>query len=418
VILTGDVLTYSRREKTGRVEGRASLEGGEASGSAASARFELTGDERFLRSVTLERGARCSFSSGGKGPGGRVIEAETIRLQSFPEFSKVRSVDAVGNARLSLAASSGESGLVRAGEIGLALDREGRIESWTAAGDAFMDSTDSSGGKRELAAGTISFLVREGLLSARTSEGALARLESDEARIEAPTIGLAEGADNAEASNGVRCLLKPRSAGAPVGFFARGEPVFVTSRAMKSLGQERRLHFEGDVRAWQGEETLQAGELDVLQDTGGAGARKGVTAGFPHGGRDETHPRRIEAGGNEMTYTPSDRVVAFRGRSFVKIPDARLAAATVSVGFSEGEKRVKELRARTAVIFVFGDYEGRGDEAVYDPVAETLVLTGHPLLVEKGRGSSGGDKLTFRLGDGRILIENKGRGRSISVVKS
>ena len=38
-----------------------------------------------------------------------------------------------------------------------------------------------------------------------------------------------------------------------------------------------------------------------------------------------------------------------------------------------------------------------------------MVLTGNPVLVDKEKGVTEGDKLTFHLGDGRILIENKER---------
>ena len=62
--------------------------------------------------------------------------------------------------------------------------------------------------------------------------------------------------------------------------------------------------------------------------------------------------------------------------------------------------------------------EGRGGEAVYDLKADTVVLTGNPVLVDKEKGVTEGDKLTFHLGDGRITIENKERDRSSTVIKS
>jgi lipopolysaccharide export system protein LptA len=119
-----------------------------------------------------------------------------------------------------------------------------------------------------------------------------------------------------------------------------------------------------------------------------------------------------------MEYSPADSTASFRVRSFVRIPDARLSADGVVINLSGEPKEVRELRARGGVVFDFERYEGRGAEARYDPEADTLALTGDPVLSEKGRGDSRGDKLTFRLGDGRILIENKGQGRSITVVKS
>jgi lipopolysaccharide export system protein LptA len=128
--------------------------------------------------------------------------------------------------------------------------------------------------------------------------------------------------------------------------------------------------------------------------------------------------RRIEAGGDEMTFSPAGREIAFQGKGIVRIPGARLSAATVAISLVEGKKAIKGLRAAGGVVVSQGNYEGRGEEAQYDPATDTLVLTGNPVLVEKGKGASRGDKLTFRLGDDRILIENKGQRRSITVVKS
>jgi lipopolysaccharide export system protein LptA len=70
------------------------------------------------------------------------------------------------------------------------------------------------------------------------------------------------------------------------------------------------------------------------------------------------------------------------------------------------------------VVVVQGDREARGEEANYDLEEDTIVLTGNPVLVDKVKGMTEGDKLTFYLADGKIVIENKERGRSVTVIKS
>ncbi|GAH32736.1 unnamed protein product, partial [marine sediment metagenome] len=61
--------------------------------------------------------------------------------------------------------------------------------------------------------------------------------------------------------------------------------------------------------------------------------------------------------------------------------------------------------------------EGRGEEAIYDPDKESVVLLGNPVLIDKDKGITRGDKLTFYLADDRILVENKARERSATVIK-
>jgi lipopolysaccharide export system protein LptA len=418
VTLTGDSLIYLRNDKAGRVEGHARVAWAEGEGDSGLVRFELTDDERFLRSVTFEKSARCIFTGGQDGPGQRMVEAATVRVLPFPDSSRVSCVEAVGDCRLTLDGRSEPAGSVQAREIRLVLDRGGKIDGWTAAGEARMSRQEKSGGTHEFTGENISYSSQGGFLAVREKEGEAARLESPESRIEAPVIELATGPNNVDVSGGVRLLLKPRPEGTAIGFFSRDASVFAASRALKSSGEEHKFHFEGDVRIWQGERSIQAGAMDILESTGEVGASGGVTAAFPRSGKNGAGEGRIEAGGDEMTFSPAESVVSFRGRSFVKIPDARLAADTVNVSLSGERKEVRDLRAQGRVVFVYGNYEGRGEEARYDPDADVLVLTGRPVLVEKGKGDSRGDKLTFRLGDDKILIENKGQGRSITVVKS
>ena len=69
------------------------------------------------------------------------------------------------------------------------------------------------------------------------------------------------------------------------------------------------------------------------------------------------------------------------------------------------------------VIIVQDVGEARGKEARYDPDKETIILLGNPVLEDKERGITKGDKLTFFLADGRIFVENKGKERSVTVIK-
>jgi lipopolysaccharide export system protein LptA len=249
-------------------------------------------------------------------------------------------------------------------------------------------------------------------------EGGTARLESPGSRVEAPRIVLAQGRDEASATGGVRCLLKAGAGGTPVGLFPAGETAFGACRVLRLSGREKAYHLEGEARIWQGGRAVQAGEIEIGGTSGEVRARGGVTACFPGRSGREGKEEVIEAGGETMAYASGEGTVRFEGRSRVVIPGARLTADAVDIRLAGAANEVRDLEARGSVVFAFGRYEGRGREAVYDPRAQTFVLTGDPVLAEPGRGESRGDKLTFRLADDKILVETKGQGRSITVVKS
>ena len=95
-----------------------------------------------------------------------------------------------------------------------------------------------------------------------------------------------------------------------------------------------------------------------------------------------------------------------------------MTAAGLDIRLAEAGSEMEGLLARGKVVIVQEGKEGRGEEALYDLNANTVVLTGNPVLIDKDKGITEGDKLTFHLGDGRISIENKERDRSATVIKS
>jgi lipopolysaccharide export system protein LptA len=76
------------------------------------------------------------------------------------------------------------------------------------------------------------------------------------------------------------------------------------------------------------------------------------------------------------------------------------------------------MRATKNVTIIQEAKEAVGETADYDIEKDTMVLTGRPVLTLKEKGTVKGDKLTFRLADGTILVENRDQQRSVAVIKS
>jgi lipopolysaccharide export system protein LptA len=94
-----------------------------------------------------------------------------------------------------------------------------------------------------------------------------------------------------------------------------------------------------------------------------------------------------------------------------------LAAKTLRVALREGRGELKEVTAKGKVSVIQGQREGGGDEGSYVLDEEKFVLTGKAVLTDPTRGKAEGDKLTFYMGDDRILIENKSQKRSRAIIK-
>jgi lipopolysaccharide transport protein LptA len=232
---------------------------------------------------------------------------------------------------------------------------------------------------------------------------------------EALNFGLEREDMEASAAKVVLAERDGRSAG---GFFDQEQPVFVTAGRMSYTQAERRFVFMDNVRMWQSKKMLLAGQLSLWEETGRASGEGGVHILFPHqpgGGRAE---QKVEISALRFSSLPDENLMIFEGEARLRQGKAEIRARTIRVHLRPETQEAERLIAEEEVVIVQGIREGRGRQADYDLEADEIVLTGNPRLVEKDRGQIEGHKLTFHLADDTIAVENKGRERSVTLIKS
>ena len=434
-VLSGDSFLYRRRERRGWVEGGADFAGSRWRGTSRILTFDAAEDEGSFKSVAFYgaaavegRAFAAEVDRGGQPAPAAVdldrdqdksgVAADWIGLSFVPGTSQLSSVQARGKTRLSLSLPEASGSIVRASEALLTFRADGELDRWSASG-GFRAELDGPGDESRVLEGeSVAFDASTRVLRASGKPGRPATADSRRARIEAPSLVTGPAAGDLEASEGVKCLLKPGEEGQAAGFFLAAKPIFVSGASLVFRGGTKVFSFAGEVQAWQDGEFLLAGELDLFEATGEMRGRGGVAAGMTQAAAGETPVRRIEVGGEDMSSSAADRVLSFRKKSYVQMPGARLGAETIDAVLGREGKGVDTFTALTSVVVSKGRYEGRGDRAFYEAGADRITLTGRPVLVDKEGGSSRGDKLTFDLGDGKIRVENEGQGRSTTVVKS
>jgi lipopolysaccharide transport protein LptA len=111
-------------------------------------------------------------------------------------------------------------------------------------------------------------------------------------------------------------------------------------------------------------------------------------------------------------------LLTFEQGCWLKSKDVGLNSDRIAVLLREKTAEIQQIEARGKVAITEELREGKGEKALYDLEQETVVLTGNPMIIDKEKGVIEGEKLTFRLGEGRIQVENKDRERSTTVIKS
>jgi len=417
----GDKFLYMRKTKIGRVDGNVRMSHGKSRGTADALAFRLTPDEQEVNYLAFQGTAKVElFKETAKdaADSGQQVEADEIRLVSFPDESKVSRLSATGACSLTLSVSAGATDKVLGRSVGLVFDRAGDLTDFSASGEARVDLADRSGGdERRVWGDKITYHKKGDVLKTVGTDKIPARIDSARTEVEAGWITVNQKSGNMQSSGAVKLVLKPGKDDKAVGFFSKDKPVFITCKDLVYTKGNKKFLFKEDVRIWQDKTVVLAKEFEILEHSEKVFGRGGVKASFTRKPKDKPVEEPLALGADEMSYVPKGKTIKFAGGSFLNTNTMTLTSADLSVRLKEEGNEMVRILAKGKVLIIQETKEGRGEEANYDLLADTVVLTGNSVLVDKEKGVIEGDKLTFYLGDGKILIENKERSRSAMVIK-
>jgi lipopolysaccharide transport protein LptA len=430
VVIKGNELRYSRETKSGRMEGGVQLFRGESQATASSMEFELNPDEDFVRTLILKGKVKGYFkaeekkdiSSQSKSSffarsSKREFEAEEIELKSFPDLSAIQDIEARENCSFKFISASEGFTQIMADTVKYTFDREGNLQKFQAIKNAKMiDQGEKAEEQRLISAETFIIEGNTDLLQVKGKAPFEASISSSASDVLAEEFTFFLDKKDVEGKSGVKVVLKPKEGEENLGIFSKKRPVFIRADKMRYFDEQKRFLFNGNIKAWQEKKVLLAGEVDISEQTRKMACAGKVRCVLPHKAKEKKE-EMIEISSERMLYEPEENAVLYQGGSVFKAKEFDFEAQSVSVYLNEDGEDMKRAVARGQVTTHQNSYEGKGEEAVYDPKEETIVLSGNPLFEDKDMGVTKADKLTFLLADGRILIENKGRKRSVTVIK-
>ena len=442
LVFRGKTFAYSRKEKKGSMAEGAVFSSGKSRGSALAMDFVMSGDEKYVRMLFLKGGPAKAHlvDEAKKAPpveaGGSYfqgeehdLEADEIDIQAFLNMPKIHSLDGRGSCSLKILSSSGGAKTIRSETMRIVYDRWGGLREFRAAGGAVMDEKrPAGGGERRISADEVFIDGQKNTLTADKRKETPCRLESADLDVQAERIMLHLTSEDFSAWRGITAVLKAAAGKTSESvFFSRGKPVFVTAQTLRYSRAEKRFVFNedksyaaenDDVKIWQDKAMLAAKDLALFEESREIAASGGVRSFFPHlpkkPGSRET---RVEIGGTRMLYEPGKNRISYEGGCSMKADTVGMAADSLRVGLRENRGELMDVSAKGGVVISQGLREGKGAEGSYVLDEEKFVLTGGASLTDPLKGKAEGDKLTFYLGDDRILIENKNQKRSLTVIK-
>lgn len=434
ITIKGNDLVYDREKKKGKVEGKVRLFRGKSHGSADRMYFELSPNEEFVRALTLKGKAKATLIDEEKREGSsrnqpsfiaqsekREVEAEEIELISFPNLQTVQVIEAKESCSFKFFSSSGSITHILAESVKFEFDSGGGLREFYAIKNARMIDEGEDPEERRLVAGdTLSIKDNNDILRVKGKAPFEAKVYTSDSDVFAGEVILFLDSNNFEAKRGVKVVLKPKKGEeSSIGIFSKEYPVSIRAKEMRYFNEEKRFLFIGSTKAWQEKKMLFAEEVELFEETGKIICTDSVKSVFPHKPKEEKEKERVEISSDRMIYKPEENFVLYEDeeKCVLKVKDIIIHAQSIYVYMKEDKEDMKETVARDKVVIVLNQGEAKGKEARYDPDKETIVLLGNPVLEDKEKGITRGDKLTFYIADGRIFVENKGKRRSVTVIK-
>lgn len=428
--IEGDRLDYNRKKKKGTMEGQVFLIHGESRAWAEFVEFELYGQAEQMKSMAFKGQVRALIEQEEQegDPSGettlipegtkREVLADELILRGFRDVPKVHSWEAKGGCSLKFFSSGEDFTMIEGEELAFAINRKGKMKSFEAKKNAKITEQGETPEEVRVIEGETLATAEEDILVIKGKRDRRPKITVKEGEIQGDEINIELKKRDFEVIGDVKMSLQlAKGENENIGFFSKGQPIFVTSKRMRFSDEKQRFLFKEGTKMWQGRETLMAEKVGIRLGEGKIHCSEGVKTVVPYTPKDREE-EVLEISADVMEFKPEENLISFEGKGKLALKDIDLEAKTIEVILGDEPGDIKEILGHNKVIIVQNRREGRGEEAVYDVEKDCIVLTGNPVLIDKDEGEIRGDKLTFHMGDGRIVVENKDRERSVTVIKS
>jgi lipopolysaccharide export system protein LptA len=400
------------------VTGTASSIAGGSAGFVAREAHALWNRSGRVESVTLLGGARIQHPRGS-------IAAETIEAKAI-EATNGFAVSATKQVAASAPSPKGPATL-SCDALRANIDASGTARDGVATGNVRFDGEGTAG---EAADASFTSLVAGGTVTLRASGDRRARLASGRTRVVADTIVSDVRGVKLVADGRVESTLLPAPGGPSSGMspmFTATEAVHFVSASLESDNAGARLFLHGDVRAWQGERSLSADEVEMIREGEVMNAKGHVSTRMP---RDAAHAATeadyVQVGAERLSYRGGAHTAEYGGTVRVRQAEGWLNAPRLVVTLASGGPGLREVQALDGIRFEYrapGERgvpttaTGEGDRGVYDATSRVLRVFGDkaPATIRStgpNGGTTVGRVLRYELDSGALEVESGERDRA------
>jgi len=431
LFVSGNKLDYSHKRRGGFIEGDVVLDYGKSQIKADSMDFNFFQDKENINTIFFKGNVFLSLISEEELPElgdndslmsaaeKREIEAVEVFIKNYKDAFQINKMEAKGNCRFLNISASGSSSEIRAESFVCNFKQDGVLSRFDAKKKVKMTEQKKNKKGRRIIQGDYLFIEGEkNYLKIRGEDVSKAIVQSKDYRVTAGEIDIVFDNDNVIAKEGISVILYPEEDQRnSFGFFSKEQPVFIIAEEMKYIDEQQCFYFKENIKIWQGNDMLKASKLNLFKNTGRFQCEGSVESLFSYTPKNKDTEEKIKISSDSMEFNPVESIISYKTNCKLSVRDTELLAQSLSVSLHQESAELLNISAYSDVKIIQNTYEGRGNEARYNLGKEMIVLLGDPVLIDKDKGETEGDKLTFSLGDGKIFIENQDQKRSKTIIK-
>jgi len=417
LFIEGQSFVFERKQHRGRMEGKVRLSQGKNSGEADWAEFLLSEDEQYLSH--LELGGLVRGQARTKSFEGSVV-ALSLKVKPFLKGNRIHALEAEGSSELGIS-RPGERVLFAAEKIRLVFNRWGGLREIDTRDQARWLREDlKSGQGQEARAEFIRYYADRGHLEIKSPQAKKASLSQPGSAVTAAEMTLNVDTQDLEALGEVHLVVEPekKAAEKQAGILSTEKPVFgLGEMLLYSFGQKRMI-LEEKARLWQDDFSLQARKILLAFDSKELEAYDLVRLSLIRKEeRKLARPQPVFITSFQMKYLPGENRLDLDGPCELLSAGYTVKAKKMLIRFKGDTSELDRIEAQGEVSVMKDSVVARAERGFYEWEKDLFILEGKPVLEDPEQGTIRGDKLTFNLAEGRIVVENQGRERSISIIK-
>lgn len=236
----------------------------------------------------------------------------------------------------------------------------------------------------------------------------------------ADRITLDQKSGDVLAEGNVVSMRVPEKKGTSSSVLSQEDPLNARAARMTTSERNRKIHYQGDVIAWQGANRIWADTLDIDRIDRRLTAHGNVRTQFldqeknrPAAGAAKAKPAAvfIRITASDLDYVEADRLAHYTGGSHLTRPGMDVKASEIRAWFndSKSDSSLDHAFADGAVEVVRSEpgrtLTGTSEHAEYFASEQKIVLIkGDPTLVDSAHGSTKGRELTYWADNDKLLV--------------